>query len=127
MATILTTFRITGLPLHVTSEQALPALVNALVASGECTVDHSRKIWKLSVVPSCYSDQTSCALLEWKGENDGFLASLSKDSFGTYQVEVAEDDWSFDRHFLGFTQLYTPTPGAAVAAEYVLEIKLLLA
>ena len=114
-----TIFRIRGLAADAKADQTLQALKTALIACGDATEDELRRIGRVDIVPSCYNDGSSCALFEWIGENDSFLSCLPKDSYRTYQVEVHEEDWTFDRHFLGFTQLFTPGADHPVTAEYV--------
>jgi hypothetical protein len=46
-----------------------------------------------------------------------FLSELVANPLGDWQVEMGDTDISFDQHFFGFTQLYTPELGSSVTAE----------
>lgn len=59
------------------------------------------------------------ALVEFYGGVPAFLSELTTNPLGDWQVEMGDTDISFDQHFFGFTQLYTPKPDAPVTAEYV--------
>ena len=72
-------------------------------------------------MPSCYNnEQDRVALVEFRGGVPDFLSELVADPLRDWQVEMDDDvDISFDQHFFGFTQLYTPKSDAPVTAEYV--------
>lgn len=71
-------------------------------------------------MPSCYDDeQERVALVEFCGGVPEVLSELEANPLGDWQVEMGGTDISFDRHFFGFTQLYTPKPDAPITAEYV--------
>jgi hypothetical protein len=78
-----------------------------------------QRLGKITVAPSCYDDQTSVALLEWKGETPEFLSSLATNPLSSWEIELDDEDISFDRHFFGFTQLYNTVPEQPINAESV--------
>lgn len=117
MAPKSTIFRLRGIPDSIEADQVRTLLSASLLASGEADKSQLQCIGRIDVVPSGDSGGTSCALVEWKGENDGFLSDLSRHSQEEYGVEVAGDDWMFDRHFLGFTQLYQTEINQPITAE----------
>jgi hypothetical protein len=59
------------------------------------------------------------ALVEFHRGIPAFLSELAADPLGDWQVEMGDTDINFDRHFFGFTQLYTPKPDMPVTAEYI--------
>jgi hypothetical protein len=73
---------------------------------------------EITVVPSCYeSDTQRVALVQFRGGVPRFLDELRVDPLGDLQVEMGDDDISFDCHFFGFTQLYAPEENKPVVAE----------
>lgn len=72
---------------------------------------------KIAYVHTCDSDDTSCALVEFKGGRPKFLSYLDRNSFGNWQVEMEDEDINFDHHFFGFNQLYKTSPDDSITAE----------
>jgi len=68
-----TIFQITGLPIGPEDEiiSSLKLAIHQHVSESE-----RQSLGKITVVPSCYNDGTSVALLEWKGDFPEFLSSL---------------------------------------------------
>ena len=60
--------------------------------------------------------------MEFKGGNLKFLSQLGYNPLGDWQVEMADEDISFDCHFFGFTQLYATTPRHPITAKYHLPL-----
>ena len=68
-------------------------------------------------MPSCYEEDQAVALVYFSGGVPDFLSSPATNPEGSWQVEMGDDDVTFDRHFFGFTQLYPTEPGREVNAE----------
>lgn len=114
----LTVYRVTGLSAGHPDD----ALKNDLSSTikGELTGKES-EFKVVDITPSCYDpEQQKVALVEFSGRVPAFLSELEENPLGDWQVEMDETDISFDRHFFGFTQLYTPAPGEPITAEYVI-------
>lgn len=79
-------------------------------------------ISRIRIIPSCNSsDPPRPSALVIFEKTPHFLQHLTQSTSDYHSIEVTEDDdVSFDRHFHGFTQLYsTSPPGVEVTAEYV--------
>lgn len=113
-----TIFRVTGL---TTTQPAdvLDAELKAAIHSN--LLEEERTVIKITtvVLPSCYDEESErVALVEFCGGVPDFLSELVVNPLGDWQVEMDDDnDISFDRHFFGFTQLYSPKPDVPIAAE----------
>jgi hypothetical protein len=112
-------FRVTGLsasqPDDTLNEALRAAIDNNLVEE-----ERAKLHVQTDIVPSCYDhEQERVALVEFDGAVPSFLSELAVDPLGDWQVEMGDADINFDRHFFGFTQLYTPKPDKPVTAEYV--------
>ena len=70
--------------------------------------------YQVSIVPSCERQGENEALVDFNSFPD-FLSNLILDPLASWQVHVDGEDLSFDRHFIGFTQLYEPID--AIQAE----------
>ena len=115
-----TVFRVTGLP-TTESDNVLVTLLNTAINSNMLEEELSGVIKIITVVlPSCYDEEQGherVALVEFRGGVPSFLSELMVNPLGDWQIEMNDTDISFDRHFFGFTQLYTPEPGAPISAE----------
>lgn len=111
-----TIFRITGLPIGP-EDETLSSVKEAL--RQHASSSELQRLGKITVAPSCYDDQTSVALLEWKGETPNFLSSLTTSPLSSWEIELDNEDISFDRHFFGFTQLYNTAHEQPINAESV--------
>lgn len=110
-------YRVTGLPADQ-PDDALNARLKAVINDNLSEEEKPKLNITTAIVPSCYDDeQERVALVEFRGGVPAFLSELAADPLGDWQVEMGESDISFDRHFFGFTQLYTPKPEAPVVAE----------
>ena len=116
-ATRSTVFRVTGLPIDKAELDVKSRLFQTI--HDLLTEDERQHIMvHITCIPSCDSDQTLSALVEFKGGNAKFLSELDSDPLGEWQVEMGDEDINFDRHFFGFTQLYPTAPSQPVTAEY---------
>ena len=110
-------FRVTGLPASQPDDaldEALKAAIDESLSEEEISKLHVSTV----IVPSCYNNEhESVALVEFRGRVPAFLSELVANPLGDWQVEMGETDISFDCHFFGFTQLYTPKPEALITAE----------
>ena len=115
-----TVFRVTGL-LTTQPDSVLDTLLNAAINSNLLEEERSGIVRvKTVVLPSCYDEKQEyerVALVEFHGGVPQFLSELMVNPLGDWQVEMDDTDINFDRHFFGFTQLYTPEPGAPISAE----------
>lgn len=114
-----TVFRVTGLPAsHPDDElnEALKAAIDDNLAADE----QSMPTANVDIVPSCYNNDEKVALVEFHSGVPAFLSGLIANPLGDWEVEMGDVEISFDQHFFGFTQLYTPTPGSPATAEYVI-------
>ena len=112
-----TIFRVTGLP-NGPEERIISSLKEAL--HQHASASELQRLGKITIAASCYDAHTSVALLEWKGDTPDFLYRLVTSPFSSWEVELDDADISFDRHFLGFTQLYNTIPERPIHAESVL-------
>ena len=109
-------FRVTGLPASQTDDElneALKATIDDSLAEDE----QSKLTVKATIVPSCYDNDEKVALVEFHGGVPAFLSELKANPLADWQVEMGDADISFDQHFFGFTQLYTPKPDSPATAE----------
>jgi hypothetical protein len=114
-----TVFRVTGLSASQPDEELAASL--KLAISDILVEDVESKLnVNVAIVPSCYNKDKRVALVEFCGGDPTFLFELKKNPLDEWQLEMGDTDISFDRHFFGFTQLYTPKPDALVTAEWVL-------
>ncbi|KFY27526.1 hypothetical protein V493_03438, partial [Pseudogymnoascus sp. VKM F-4281 (FW-2241)] len=110
-------FRVTGLPASQPDDELKEALKAAIDNNLE-EDEPSKVTLNAAIVPSCYNNDEKVALVEFQGGVPAFLSELKANPLGDYQVEIGDDtDISFDQHFFGFTQLYTPKPGSPTTAE----------
>ncbi|RDW73410.1 hypothetical protein BP6252_07317 [Coleophoma cylindrospora] len=112
-----TVFRVTGLPLDE-AELDIKSRLDKTIHDHLQDDERERIEVFVACIPSCEGDQTSNALVEFKGGSPSFLSRLEHDPLSDWQIEMGEDDINFDRHFFGFTQLYPTAPGKPVTAEY---------
>ena len=112
-------FRITGLRASQ-PDDSLNISLKAAIDDNLSEEEKSKLHVSAAIVPSCYNnEQKRVALVEFHGGVPTFLSELTDNPLGEWQIEMGDTDISFDRHFFGFTQLYTPKPDAPVTAEYV--------
>jgi hypothetical protein len=111
-------FRVTGLPASQPDDE-LTALLKAAMNENLTEEEKSKQTASIAVVPSCYDHDEKVALVEFHGGPPAFLSELTNNPLGDWQLEVDDTDISFDQHFFGFTQLYTPKVESPVTAEYV--------
>ncbi|KAK0761676.1 hypothetical protein N5P37_005658, partial [Trichoderma harzianum] len=98
-------FRVTGLPASQTDD-ALVDFIRKNLLEGE---EQSQLKVTASIVPSCSNnEQESVALVEFGGRVPDFLSALVANPLEVWEVEMGNVDITFDQHFFGFTQLYTP-------------------
>ncbi|CAG7947031.1 unnamed protein product [Penicillium salamii] len=112
-------FRVTGLSRERPDGDLKTALQEAL---NDNFVDDEKSHIKaeITIVPSCYeSDTERAALVQFRGGVPQFLRELRVDPLGGWQIEMGDDDISFDCHFFGFTQLYTPDKNEPVVADII--------
>ncbi|GES65447.1 hypothetical protein ATEIFO6365_0010037300 [Aspergillus terreus] len=64
---------------------------------------------EITIVPSSYDpERERVALVQFRGGVPQFLSELTSSPLGDWQVEMEDSDISFDCHFFGFTQPYSP-------------------
>ena len=106
-----TVFRVTGLPASQPDDELKEAL-KAAIDDNLAEDEQSKLTPNTAIVPSCYDNDEKVALVEFYGGVPAFLSELMADPLGDWQFEMADTDISFDQHFFGFTQLYTPVSPA---------------
>ena len=109
-------FRVTGLPAWG-SDNELHEALKAVVDDNLVDDERSKPSFHVDLVSSCYDNNAKVALIEFYDRVPAFLASLTADTLGDWQVVMGDTDINSDRHFLGFTQLYTPNPSLPTTAE----------
>lgn len=114
-----TVFRVTGLSASQ-PDDALNTTLKAAIEDNLSEEERAKLNVSTVIVSSCYdSEHERVALVEFRGGIPTFLDELIANPLGDWQVEMGDTDISFDCHFFGFTQLYTPKLDAPVTAEYV--------
>jgi hypothetical protein len=112
-------FRVTGL-LAMQPDDELNTTLRAAIDKNLNEEEKSNLRFSTIVLPSCYgNEQERVALVEFSGGIPTFLSGLVANSLEDEQVEMGSTDISFDCHFFGFTQLYSPKLGSRITAEYV--------
>ncbi|OCK73870.1 hypothetical protein K432DRAFT_220962, partial [Lepidopterella palustris CBS 459.81] len=112
-------FRVTGLP-ALQPDDELNTTLKATIEENLLEEETSKITVSTAIVPSCYDNEHErVALVEFHGGVPMFLSELVDNPLGDWQVEMGDTDISFDCHFFGFTQLYTPKPDAPVTADII--------
>ncbi|KAF2191836.1 hypothetical protein K469DRAFT_654999 [Zopfia rhizophila CBS 207.26] len=112
-------FRVTGLPASQPDNELNTAL-KATIDDNLLEEEKSKLQVSTVIVPSCYdNEQERVALVELHGGVPAFLSELVANPLGDWQVEMGDTDISFDQHFFGFTQLYTPKLDVPVTADII--------
>ncbi|RDW56402.1 hypothetical protein BP5796_13224 [Coleophoma crateriformis] len=113
-----TVFRVTGLPIGKAEGESQSILAETI--QEQLTEEEKQRIkLEIACIPACDQSQTLCALVEFKNGNPSFLSTLDSKSLGAWQVDMGDEDISFDRHFFGFTQLYPTAPDLPVTADII--------
>ncbi|OJD33149.1 inversin o89019 [Diplodia corticola] len=60
----------------------------------------------VAIISSCYDAGKKVGLVAFRGAVPSFLSTVFKNPLQEIQIEVGEDDVTFDCNFFGFTQLY---------------------
>lgn len=105
-------YRVRGLPPQCTPEQ-LGGILQSQLLEDEIPLFHP----KISIIPSCYSDDNSFTALLTVDTPPRFLSELNEDPLTDWPIETEDGDISFDRHFHGFTQMYTTPKDKPIIAE----------
>ncbi|OBT91277.1 hypothetical protein VE02_00373 [Pseudogymnoascus sp. 03VT05] len=113
-----TVFRVTSLP-ALQSDDELKAALKAAIDDHLAEDEHSKLTPNIAIVPSCFDNDEKVALVEFHGGVPAFLSELMANPLGDWQIEMGDTDISFDQHFFGFTQLYTPKPGSPATADII--------
>ncbi|PTB40427.1 hypothetical protein M441DRAFT_431873 [Trichoderma asperellum CBS 433.97] len=109
-------FRVTGLPASQTND-ALVDFIRKDLLKGE---EQSHLKVTASIVPSCSNNgHERVALVEFGGRFPDFLSALVANPLEDWEVEMGNGDITFDHHFFGFTQLYTPKADKPVTADII--------
>lgn len=108
--------RVTGLPHDLSKQTAKQELLSLIEAHLEDQEKHDLK-WTVQITASCYEDLGHVALVDFENGLPLFLSNLQSNPLGEWQIEMGDSDLTFDRHFFGFTQLYSLQEGSPVNAE----------
>ncbi|RPB13466.1 hypothetical protein P167DRAFT_115662 [Morchella conica CCBAS932] len=101
-----TVFRVVGVPAPLTIAELQTAFCEEF--GDQATID----LKKSTLCPSCFSDGTQVALVQFTSEPPKELGTLKAGQ--PYEMELEDGDISLDKDFFGLTQLY-PTSGPIVA------------
>lgn len=112
-------FRVTGLPGSQPDDELATSL-KAAIDENLAEEEQTKLAASIAIVPSCYTHDEKVALVEFHGGVPTFLSGLMDNPLEEWQLEMGDTDISFDQHFFGFTQLYTPKADSPVTAEYAL-------
>ena len=111
--------RVSGLPLpedNTPDEQLIDSLKQILQENSSDREVNELKLFegvKIRIVPSCERESERVALVDFYNGLPEFLS----DPLGSHTLQMNDSYLSLDRHFHGFTQLYTPKAGEPVTAE----------
>jgi hypothetical protein len=105
-------YRVQGLPLGCTEAQLRATLQTCL--SDEESAGSQPKI---SIIPSCYDQGKACIALLTLDTAPQFLSALDVNPLTEWSIETDYGDISFDKHFHGFTQLYSTLLDKPIVAE----------
>lgn len=108
-------FRISGL-LARKSDEAVEIDLRRIITENLSDVEAKFR-FTTAIVPSCNDDARRVALVEFHDGVPKFLHALMANPLGGWQIGTSHGDINFDRHFFGFTQLYTPNPKTPITAE----------
>lgn len=111
-----TVFRVSGLPASQSDDELKEALI-AVINDNLANNEKSELRVNVVIVPSCYENDERVALVEFYGGVPAFLSGLTTNPLDDWQVEMGDEDISFDQHFFGFTQLYAPQTDSPATAE----------
>ncbi|KAK2788839.1 hypothetical protein FQN53_003026 [Emmonsiellopsis sp. PD_33] len=109
-----TVFRARGVPSDVSDSEFISFLERNLLEEERTIVEFS-----VALVPSPYGDESQNALVEVQGVIPQFLSELNRDPLRELQLNMDGGDINIDRHFHGFTQLYTTQPEYGVSADII--------
>src|SRR5436305_14641503 len=113
---LITMFRVRGLSAN--EPDKTKDLLMATIDKNLSDKDKETIETQITVVPSCDDEETLVAIVEFRGGITDFLSELTANPLRDWPVEMKEaDDISFDRHFHGFTQLYSTQANSAITAE----------
>ncbi|CAG7562602.1 unnamed protein product [Fusarium equiseti] len=110
-------FRVTGLRAEQPDENLDTALRTAITENLSDNEQHFQ--FTTALVPSCNDNLRKVALVEFHDGIPNFLLDLVKDPLDDFQIVMGKDGITFDRHFFGFTQLYTPKPDTDITADII--------
>jgi hypothetical protein len=116
-----TVFRVRGLPLK--ADDAVKAHLDTTICNQLLPADNVEVHEKffITCAPNCYDEQREKIELVEFHKVPSFLARLmTVEPLGSVTVPANredEEEVTFDAHFFGLTQLYTPQPDAPVGAE----------
>ncbi|KAK5989711.1 Ankyrin repeat domain-containing protein 6 [Cladobotryum mycophilum] len=112
-------FRVSDLP-ALRSDDELIITLKASITSAPCKTGNAPSV-TIAIVPSCYNDNNEerVALVEFNDEVPDFLADSKEDPLGEWELEIDNAYVRFDRHFFGFTQLYTPKSDTDAIADII--------
>ncbi len=109
-----TVFRVRGLPLL--ADDALKAKLRAFIRQQLSLAENVP--FTITCAPNCYSEQREkIALVEFSAVPEFLSRLVTSEPHANLAIAAETDDITFDRHFFGLTQLYTPQPDSAISAE----------
>lgn len=105
-------YRIQGFTPSCVAEQAREILLTLVSAEERETFDP-----RIRMIPTCGDGDGGLTALLTTDRAPHFLDFLDYNPQGDYQLDMNGERLIFDRHFFGFTQLYTPPPSKPINAE----------
>jgi hypothetical protein len=112
-------FRVTGLSVSQCDDE-LRTTLEAAIKEELLPEEKPTLGFSTTIVPSCYDNENKrVALVNFHDKVPVFLLELVTNPSEIWQIEMGDTDITFDCHFRGMTQLYTPKLETPVTAEYV--------
>lgn len=103
-------YRVAGIPAAATPAEICAVLLN----KRHCTTQElqNTQVLELDLIPSCYNTETQAAFVRFS-QNLGFMARGEQQ----WQIQVDGYKLTIDRHFKGFTQLYSTPVDQKIEVE----------
>ncbi|KAH6841212.1 hypothetical protein CC77DRAFT_946574 [Alternaria alternata] len=112
-------FRVTGLSVSQCDDE-LRTTLEATIKQELLPDEKPTLGFSTTIVPSCYDNENKrVALVNFHDKVPVFLLELVTNPSEIWQIEMGDTDITFDCHFRGMTQLYTPKLETPVTADIV--------
>ncbi|CAN9415749.1 unnamed protein product [Alternaria alternata] len=112
-------FRVTGLSVSQCDDE-LRTTLEAAIKEELLPEEKPTLGFSTTIVPSCYDNENKrVALVNFHDKVPVFLLELVTNPSEIWQIEMGDTDITFDCHFRGMTQLYTPKLDTPITADIV--------